>query len=321
MHIDLPESELRSYRSSQREPEDFDAFWAKTLAEARAEGGEVAAVPVATGLVSLDAFDVTFPGYYGEPIKAWLRVPRGADGPLPAVVQYAGYGGGRGHVLDNLVWASAGHAHLLMDTRGQGSVWTRGETPDSGPAGPQVPGVMTRGIEDPATYYYRRLFTDAVRAVDAVRSLPQVDADRVAVVGHSQGAGTALAVAALVPDLRAAVVHVPFLCDFPRAITFTDARPYREITDYLAIHRHSAENVHRTLSYMDGVNFALRADVPAHFSAALMDDVTPPSTVFAAYNAYAGPKQIQVWPYNSHEAGGTDDIEEALRFLAGRLRP
>ncbi len=28
---------------------------------------------------------------------------------------------------------------------------------------------MTKGILDPATYYYRRVYTDAVRAVDAAR--------------------------------------------------------------------------------------------------------------------------------------------------------
>jgi hypothetical protein len=36
---------------------------------------------------------------------------------------------------------------------------------------------MTRGIESPGTYYYRRLFTDAVRLVDAARTLDFVDSD------------------------------------------------------------------------------------------------------------------------------------------------
>lgn len=44
---------------------------------------------------------------------------------------------------------------------------------------------MTRGILQPATYYYRRVFTDAVRAVEAARSHPAVDAGRVAVTGDS----------------------------------------------------------------------------------------------------------------------------------------
>ena len=321
MYTDLPESELRAYRSTQTEPADFDAFWQQTLDQARttAGGARAALEPVDTGLRTVDTWDVSFPGFGAEPVRAWLRLPHGADRPLPAVVQYVGYGGGRGHALENLLWASAGYAHLQMDVRGQGSGWSRGATPDHGRAGPQVPGVLTRGIEDPHDHYYRRLFTDAVRAVDAVRGLDAVDPDRVAVVGQSQGGGTALAVAALVPDLVAVVAHVPFLCDFPRAVGRTDTAPFREVADYLAVHRDREAAVLRTLSYLDGVNFARRARIPARFSVALMDEIVPPSTVFAAHNAYAGPKELDVWRYNGHEAGGPDDDAAALRFLTRTL--
>ncbi|MEU1689831.1 acetylxylan esterase [Micromonospora sp. NPDC005707] len=319
MYTDLPEAQLRAHRSDLREPPDFDTFWADTLAEARSCGDPVEVTAVATPLVGLDVFDVTFPGFAGQPVKAWLRVPRDAPGPLPAIVQYVGYGGGRGHPLENLLWAAAGFAHLQMDTRGQGSGWSRGDTPDIAGAGPQAPGMTTRGVEDPRRYYYRRFLTDAVRAVDAARRLPAVDAGRVAVLGHSQGGGAALAAAALVPDLRAAVAYVPFLCDMPRAVTITDSAPYREIRDYLAVHRDREEQVLRTLGYVDGVAFARRATVPARFSVALMDEIVPPSTVFAAVNAYRGPVELAVWRYNGHEAGGIDDDAAALEFLRTAL--
>ena len=68
---------------------------------------------------------------------------------------------------------------------------------------------------------------------------------------------------------------------------------------------------------MDGLNFAPRATAPALFSVGLMDEICPPSTVFAAYNHYAGPKDIRVWSFNGHEAGELVQQAERYAFLEG----
>jgi cephalosporin-C deacetylase len=317
MFTDLPEPALREYRSTQTDPDDFDEFWATTLAETRAHPLDLRVDRVETGLTTVDVYDVTFSGWAGQPVRAWLRVPAAAKGPLPAVVQFVGYGGGRGAAVENLCWSSAGFAHLQMDTRGQGSGWSLGATPDPDGSGPAHPGVMTRGIDSRETYYYRRVFADAVRAVEAARELDVVDASRVSVVGGSQGGGIALAVAGLVPDLAAVAAYVPFLCDFRRATVITDADPYKEIGRYLAVHRHRASSVHDVLAYFDGVNFARRATAPALFTTALMDPTCPPSTVFGAFHAYAGAADVTVWPYNGHEGGGFEDDLLALALFRG----
>jgi cephalosporin-C deacetylase len=205
-----------------------------------------------------------------------------------------------------------------MDTRGQGSAWQQGDTPDlsSQGASPHFPGFMTLGVLDPATYYYRRVFTDAVRAVEAACTHPLVDIKRMVVTGGSQGGGISLAVSGLLPDLAAVMPDVPFLCHFYRAATITDEDPYHEIARFLKVHRDKTEIVFRTLSYFDGMNFAVRAGAPALFSTGLMDVTCPPSTVFAAYNHYNGKKEIRVYPFNLHDGGGSHHDLEKLRFLS-----
>ncbi|XVQ90265.1 acetylxylan esterase [Microbispora siamensis] len=83
-----------------------------------------------------------------------------------------------------------------MDPRGQGATARRaGATAD--PAGgttAQAPGFLTRGVLDPADYYYRRVFTDA----------------------------------ALAGGVSAALVDVPFLCHFSRAVEITERAPHED---------------------------------------------------------------------------------------------
>ncbi len=317
MFFDMPLDQLQTYRPSRNEPADFDLFWQTTLEESRAYPLRVSFEPVATGLRFIEVFDVTFSGYQGQPIKGWFLLPRERAVQLPCVVEFIGYGGGRGVPIDWLLFANHGYAHFVMDTRGQGSVWRAGDTPDPELEGanPQYPGFMTRGVLNPQTYYYRRVFTDAVRAVEAARSHPAVDSNRVAVTGGSQGGGITLAVAGLVPDLAAALADVPFLCHYRHATEIVDTFPYNEISLFLKTHRDKIEVVFSTLAYFDGLNFATRARAPALMCTGLMDDVCPPSTVFAAYNHYAGPKKMIVWPYNHHENGGTLQTLEKLNFL------
>jgi cephalosporin-C deacetylase len=318
--FDMPLDEMRRYSPRLAVPDDLDAFWAGTLAEARTHELSATFAPVNTGLTLVNTFDVTFAGYGGSLVRAWLHLPAGASAPLPVVVEYVGYGGGRGLAHERVLWATAGYAYFLMDTRGQGSSWSVGDTADPDVSGgPSHPGFMTRGILDPATYYYRRVFTDAVRAVEAARSHPLVDPTRVSVTGGSQGGAITIAAAGLIPDLSAVAPDVPALSDFPRLVTIIDKDPHREITHYLKAHRDHAARVFETLSYFDAATLATRANAPALFSVALMDEICPPSTVYAAYNLYAGPKEIVEYPFNDHEGGqGFHDVAK-MRWLAERL--
>ncbi|MFJ1749641.1 acetylxylan esterase [Streptomyces sp. NPDC088116] len=320
--FDLPLDELQRYRPVLDEPADFDAFWQDTLKEAGQARPVVSQRRVDTGLRLVDTWDVVFRGFAGEPVFAWYTRPAGVSHSLPAVVEYAGYGRGRGLPHERITWAAAGFAHLLMDNRGQGDQYgCGGDTPDPHASAPGGPGPAARGLLAPHDYHYRRLITDAVRAVAAVRALPGVDATRVAAVGNSQGGGLALAVAGLVPDLAAVLVSAPLLCGIARALDLAGAGPYEEIAAYLAVHRGAARAVLRTLSYMEGASFARRAHAPAHFGVGLRDTVCPPSGVYSAFNRYgeltgrAPRRDMRPYPFNGHEGGDAVHVREQLFWL------
>ena len=315
--FDLTLDELMAYHPPREEPNDFDAFWKSTLAEARTYPLNARFERVDYGLTAQETFDVTFNGFGGQPVKGWLILPSQRQGKLPCIVEFIGYGGGRSFPIDWLLWSSGGYAHFIMDTRGQGSAWSPGDTPDLYAEGGNAhyPGSMTNGILVPKHYYYRRVFTDAVRSIETACGHPAVDASRIAVTGGSQGGGITLAAAGLVPEVAAAMPDVPFLCHYRRATELVDTYPYKEIADYCHIHRDKLETVFNTLSYFDGINFAARTKARALFSTGLMDQVCPPSTVYAAYNQWMGEKDIKVYPYNGHEGGGSYQTIKKLKFI------
>jgi cephalosporin-C deacetylase len=319
--FDLPLAELTKFKAPDIEPADFDAFWKQTLADAARHDLAAKFVRVEDPSYQLvEAYDVSFRGFGNQEVKGWLVLPAQRKGKLPCLVSFVGYGGGRSFPVEHLAPAVAGFAHLVMDTRGQGSSWSPGATADQATTGPHIPGFMTQGIESPQTYYYRRVFTDAVRAVDAAAGHPAVDPKRIAITGGSQGGGICIAAAGLCGrKVKLAMPDVPFLCYYRRATTLVDSFPYGEIGQYLKCHRDKVEQTFRTLAYFDGVNFAPRITARCLFSMGLMDMTCPPSTIFAAYNRIKAPKEYRTYEFNNHEGGGVYHTLERLRFAARYL--
>ncbi len=315
--LDLPIEQLREHRSTIVPAVDVAAFWSQQLSVARSQVEEPVLSPVATALNRLEVFDLEFSGALGHRVRGWFLRPRGVDNDLPCLVQFIGYGGGRSLHHEWTLWPAAGWATLVMDTRGQ--AWA--DTPDLGAVGgPQVSGFVTRGITDPSEHFYTRVFVDAARAVETARALPGVDPRLVAVGGGSQGGAITIAAAALSEGLIGALIGVPFWCDVLRAASITDSEPYCELRKYLAARPYDAEAVSRTLSYIDGTVLAGMATTPALFEIAMMDDICPPSTSYAAYNAWCGPKEVREYLWSGHEGGDSHHVSVALEWLGERVR-
>ena len=75
--------------------------------EARSRDVEARFTSVETSIRHADVFDVTFAGHGGDPIKAWLLLPHTVAAEEAMIVEYIGYGGGRGDPLDWLAWSCA----------------------------------------------------------------------------------------------------------------------------------------------------------------------------------------------------------------------
>ena len=94
--------------------------------------------------------------------------------------------------------------------------------------------------------------------------------------------------------------------------------PYLELVTYLALHPELEDAVRNTLRHVDNALLATRIRAHTLVAVGLRDTITPPSTVFAAYNAIPGSKEIAVYPYSGHELP-TSHAERQLGDIAARF--
>ena len=179
--------ELRAYDPKLEEPADLDAFWADTLAEARAQPLGATLTPRDNLLGVITTQDVTFIGLRWRAHQGLVRPPaRALSGCCPA----SSSSSATAAVAASRTTGCSGPSRFCAPRDGHagaGHVWGVGDTPASRGAR-CTPGFLTRGSSS-GPHYYRRLFMDAVRAIDAARG-PRHRSVTGNVLGGSQGGGS-----------------------------------------------------------------------------------------------------------------------------------
>jgi len=284
----------RNYRCMVVKPDDFDDFWDGVLKDVA--GVDLEPVMEKDPLRSnedVDVYQVFFTSIDQVRISAWYSLPKNPSGKLPAMVQLPGYQSDPPIPRD---WASKGYACISVNPRGK--VRSRSQFD------PGYPGLLTYSIIDKNSYSYRGFYVDAWRSVDFLLSRPEVDSDRIGAVGGSQGGALATTIAAMRDEISAVSISAPYLCGYMDAIELTHTYPFHEINDYLNIYPDRRDQVAQTLAYFDGISFADKIKCPVILNVGLQDNVVPPETGFALFNAIASEdKTLYEYDGHGHEAG------------------
>lgn len=301
------------WESSVERPDDFDAFWSDTLSAMDGVPPDASFERVEMRSTDrVDVFDVRYDSYDGLRIAAWYCKPKG-DGPFPGLLIVPGY------VSEPMVpkqWAERGYAAL--------SVSPRGKLRSNAEFNPGYPGLLMHNATDRDSYAYRGFYSDAIRAFDLLEARPEIDSSRVGVHGSSQGGALTLLVCGLrAEQVTAAAAGAPYLCSMMDAATLTHSYPYQEINDHLRLYPDDEPAIRATYDYYDIHNFASAISSPIIVNIGLQDDVCPPETGYALFDAISSADK-KLYPYEGcgHDAGsqiGHADLVET--FLAARLSP
>ncbi len=268
------------------EIQDFEQFWDKALNELAAVAPDYKLTPVERPGAKTDLYRVEMKSYQGKTVRGWLEVPK-SEGVYPALLRVPGYQENMEpiDVMDDMIVFS-------FNTR------DHGESDDSNGEGTRAWDMWVRGFEAVDNYYYKGLFLDCIRAMDFLESREDVDQNRIAIWGGSQGGGLSFSTAALDQRVDLCIADIPYMSEYPR---------YFEITYWPEVDSWFAENptsswdqVLNTLSYYDTKNFADKIECPVWMGIGLQDDICPPATSFVAYNKVQTEKSYVVYKNEKH---------------------
>lgn len=315
----MPLEELKKYQGRNPCPEDFDHYWDYAISSLNAVDPKTELIKSNFQVPNAECFDLWFTGIENARIHAKYLRPIFKEKKHPALIQFHGYSRNSGDWCEKLHYVSLGFSVAALDCRGQGGL----SEDTGGVKGNTTRGQIIRGLDDPEPQklLFRNIFLDAAQLTKIVMNMPEVDANRVGVIGGSQGGGLTLACAALEPRIKRAVVISPFLCDYKRIWEMDLAKDaYEELKMYFRLHDplHKREKqIFTKLGYIDVQNLANRIRADVLMAVGLMDTVCPPSTQFAAYNKINSQKSLIVYPDFGHEElpGFADSAIQHLALL------
>ncbi len=281
-----------------REPDDFDAFWKRTIDEARKTDLDVECRKVDKYTTKdFDCFLLKLHTDRRHCIYGYLTRPKTA-GKYPVVLCPPGAGIKTiKEPMRNTYYAKNGFIRLEMEIHGLNPEMTDEQFKEIATAFSAENGYLENGLDNRDNYYMKHVYTACVRALDYLCSLPDWDGRNVFVQGGSQGGALSLITAGLDTRVTACVANHPALSDMAG---YAEAGRTGGYPHFIRENQMlTPEKIH-TLQYYDVVNFARRIQCPVYMTWGYNDNVCPPTTSYVVWNLITAPKESLITPINEH---------------------
>lgn len=292
-------------------PRDFKQFWDKTIARAR----EIPLEPLFTRMPEKDtatklAYHIRFNHGKKSFIYGVLTVPK-KEGTYPAILHVPGAGVRPYHGTDY----NDEVISLQIGIHGIPVNLYNSDIYENLKYGALYKYYLTR-MEDRNRYYYNRVYTACVRAVDFIHTLENFDGENLGVTGGSQGGALTIVTAALDSRVDAIAAYYPALGDLEG---FKNGRAggWPRLNDRGFDFTEEKVKVSR---YYDVVNFARLLKVPGYYGYGYNDNVVPASSIVATLNEIKASKEIRVahdaahWMYPEIKKTGKKWLYKTLKI-------
>lgn len=248
--------------------------------------------------------ELTFASPKGGRVTAFLVLPAAGGNRQPAIL-YGHWGNGtRSEFLpEAIAYARAGAVSLLIDYP-----WTR-------PAAWHKPSFVFAQPESNRDTFIQAV-VDLRRGLDLLASLPEVDAQRIAYVGHSFGAQWGAILAAIDKRMKTAVLigGTPDAAaiwvenDEPEIAQFRRTAPKEQFDKFL-----------QTMSVLDATHYIPHAaPMPLLFQFARYEQYFKEAAMQRYFKAASEPKTVR-WYHAGHDLNGLDTLRDRADWLKKQI--
>ena len=254
-----------------------------------------------------DVYQVRYNTTGGHRVYAWLSVPKGVSGPIPALLRMPDYAS-----VHDIIYTSLRHNAVVMNAS------HRGQRNSEGAYQASYPGLLTDGIANGESWMLLGAYADALRALDALLAQDRAEIGKVALWGVGLGGSLALALASRRQRVGSVAADTPMPLGHPAALEQGLGYPLGEIGDFLRSFPDQRASVDETLGLLDPLGDAARVSVPVLLSAGRFDRGTCP-VAFAEALAEALPNcDLRLYD-GAAEGGGHIHAVARTAWLADRL--
>lgn len=279
-------------------PSDFYGFWKEAINDSKKIPLNQLLTPIPEyNSETIETYHIEYQIFNGKPRKFYgiLCIPK-ANGVFPAIIKFPGAGwtppkgdqinSEQGFITLDL-YIHEYPANQCLDFY---------EELKHG----KLKNYMYKGVASRDSFYYKDVILGCIRSVDFINTLNKFDGKNIGAWGSSQGGALSIISASLEPRINFFVALCPAMCDLTGYLNGRAggwphffSKPDSYIADQMKIIN--------TLSYYDVVNFAKSINVPSYFSWGFNDEITPPTSFYAAFNQIVSSKKLFVIPEEVHE--------------------
>lgn len=279
----------------QNKNEDFVSFWEEQIGMLRQKPVKYTREKIKTPYdKAFDSYDIFFNTHDDTIVHASYSVPFHKEGEkLPCVAYFHG-GGGKGPIIPNVL--ATGVCCFAIDVRSQG-----GQSADKAVYEVEdvYSGLMTKGVTDPNSFYMRNIYLDAVRTMDVIAELPEVDLDRIVTFGMSQGGALSIVASALSGHSVKCFASEPsFACIWERIEAGSGV--FGAVKTFVRIRPELVDDVFDCVTYFDVNNMASLLNCPADLCLGLEDPICLPEFVYSVYTHIEAEKKLMMVPFAQH---------------------